>query len=247
MEEIERKIREKVESDRIEWNTVKYIDCMDKDEGLPSLPDKSVDLCLTDPPYNVNAKGNSQKEHNNLNWNTPDKKDYNDYIDNYLDWSINWFKEIKRICKTIIFTAGYQNITMWLNIDKFGFLFHYKPNGQGFTDNSMRNKTEIILTFGDFKKRLSSNTFEIYLRNGFLRETHYFHPHPKSKQLYNSIIKQLNPTSVIDPFLGSGTTAEVCTKLGIPWLGYEINEVYSQDINKRLKNCKKEPKQVTII
>ena len=38
----------------IKWNKVKYIDCMDEKEGLPSLPDKSIDLCLTDPPYNVN-------------------------------------------------------------------------------------------------------------------------------------------------------------------------------------------------
>ena len=40
-----------------ELNTCYYIDCMDKEQGLPSLPDKSFDLCLTDPPYNIKFKG----------------------------------------------------------------------------------------------------------------------------------------------------------------------------------------------
>ena len=82
-----------------------------------------------------------------------------------------------------------------------------------------------------------------------IRPNHYqgfIHPSPKSFQIWDYIIRKLNPKSVIDPFLGSGTTAEVCTKLGIPWIGYEINEVYSQDINKRLKNCKKEPQQINL-
>ena len=38
---------------KMKWNTVKYIDCMDVEEGLPSLPEKSIDLCLTDFPYGV--------------------------------------------------------------------------------------------------------------------------------------------------------------------------------------------------
>ncbi len=87
-----------------------------------------------------------------------------------------------------------------------------------------------------------------YLNNGFLREKcNYIHPCPKDPKLWKYIIGNIKPKSVLDPFMGSGTTAEICTKLGIPWLGYEINEVYSQDINKRLKNCKKEPKQISLM
>ena len=46
--------------------------------------------------------------------------------------------------------------------------------------------------------------------------------------------------------MGSGTTAEICTKLGIPWIGYEMNESYKQDIETRLKNCVKEPHQIKL-
>lgn len=43
--------------------------------------------------------------------------------------------------------------------------------------------------------------------------------------------------------MGSGTTAEVCTTLGIPWFGYEKKTEYCPDIVKRLKNTVKLPKQ----
>ncbi len=44
----------------------------------------------------------------------------------------------------------------------------------------------------------------------------------------------------------TGTTAEVCTKLGIKWLGYEINKEYRKDIEKRLSHCQKEPFQIEL-
>ena len=71
--------------------------------------------------------------------------------------------------------------------------------------------------------------------NGFLCSEDYLHPVPKSINLWTHIINQIKPQSVIDPFLGSGTIAEVCESLGIPWLGYEIMEEYAPDIQKRIE------------
>lgn len=225
----------------IEWNSVKYIDCMDPDQGLPSLPDNSIDLCITDPPYNANFKMKLKR----LAYKTIP---YNDKIENYDDWCKTWYFELKRICKLIVLTPGNQNLRMWYLIDNpREQLIHYKKNCCGSTYLSHNTQYEPILVFGKYwdwsfgKKPFKLNVFEI------LRETsNYIHPCPKSYQLWYQIISGLNPTSVIDPFLGSGTTAEVCTKLGIPWIGYEIIPEYSQDIEKRLKNCIIEPKQITL-
>ncbi|MFW9972967.1 MAG: DNA methyltransferase [Candidatus Odinarchaeota archaeon] len=60
-------------------------------------------------------------------------------------------------------------------------------------------------------------------------------------------MSQLRPKSVLDRFMGSGTTAEVCTKLGIPWFRYEMNKNFKQDIETRLKNCVKEPQQINLL
>jgi DNA modification methylase len=51
----------------------------------------------------------------------------------------------------------------------------------------------------------------------------------------------LKPKSVLDPFLGSGTTAEVCSQLKVSWLGFEIKVEYKADIEKRISFGKSHP------
>ena len=64
--------------------------CGDCLEIMKQIPDKSIDLVLTDPPYNigVNTKRNGHKIANK--W---------DKISNYIDWSLTWLKECQRILK----------------------------------------------------------------------------------------------------------------------------------------------------
>ncbi len=215
---------------------------MNEVNGLPTLEDKSIDLCLTDPPYNVNYKQKSK---------TIKRQFYDDMDENYNKWCEQWFLEIRRICNLLIFTPGTPNLKLYFNIEKpRDLLYHYKVNGQGRTSVCRFNRCEILLVYGEIRKesKFLDNVFMGYLNNGFLREKcNYIHPCPKDIKLWKYIIGNVKPTSVLDPFLGSGTTAEVCTKLGIPWLGYEINKVYSQDINMRLKGCKREPKQINLM
>ncbi len=45
---------------------------------------------------------------------------------------------------------------------------------------------------------------------------------------------------VLDPFIGSGTTAVACKKLGRNYIGFDINRQYCDDANERLKIIKKE-------
>ena len=215
----------------IEWNTVKYIDCMDKDEGLPSLPDKSIDLCLTDPPYNLNFKSGMTTYNNKLKNRSINYKDKMTPIE-YKSWCFRWFEELKRICKAIIFTPGYSNKNMWFKKEDFELAIWYNNYKQGECKIAHFNKFEPILILGKFSKnyenlkKFSKNVF--HYNYGFNMEFDYLdlcHPCPKPIKLYRWILESVKPKNVIDPFIGSGTTAEVCTKLGIPWVGYEINEV----------------------
>jgi len=227
----------------MEWNRVIYADCMNEENGLPTLEDKSVDLCLTDPPWNIKYKGLSKRT-NNI------KKKKVLYKDNYPDeWNLIWFSELERICKGIIVATTRNKLNWWYkNTDVRDMLILYFKNGTGASKISKWNCWSPYLFFGDFFRtnKLFHNLIETYIPWGFLSNRSYIHPSPKEVKIWDKIIRELKPESVIDPFLGSGTTAEVCVKLGIPWFGYEINEVYSQDINKRLKNCKKEPKQIEL-
>jgi len=222
----------------MEWNRVIYIDCMDEKEGLPSLPDKSVDLCITDPPWNIGYKGSVGSSGEKTKSNAHYKDDYDN------EWNLIWFKEIERICDRIILAPGRQNLGFWYkNTNPLDIFIHYKKNGAYGSRIAMFNNFDPYLYYGKGKSYWRANVFDIPTTSGFLQNKKLNHPAPKTFELWFRIIKGIDPKSVIDPFIGSGTTAEVCTKLGIPWIGYEVNEAYSQDINKRLKNCKREPKQ----
>ncbi len=234
----------------IEWNIVKYIDCMDEKEGLPSLPDKSIDVCISDIPFNVNLNPSDKRidpEHRTIN---PDKIMYEDKRPDYDQWCIEWFQELERICNGIVLQVGEKNLSMWCKIkEPKGLAFHLKPNSRTLSPVAYRNMIAILIFYGK-TNRMNNNFFNYYVNSGFLRKNtkqkNLIHPCPLRFDFWNDLIMRLNPKSVIDPFLGSGTTAESCTKLGIPWLGYELNEIYSQDINKRLKNCVTDPQQITI-
>lgn len=59
-------------------------------EILPVIPSGSVDLILTDPPYNVGVKTLKNGKATVNEW---------DKIENYIEWSIKWLNECARILK----------------------------------------------------------------------------------------------------------------------------------------------------
>ena len=61
----------------LELNNIYCMDCL---EGLKQIPDKSINLIVTDPPYNINK----------AKW---------DKIPNYIEWCGKWFKECERVLK----------------------------------------------------------------------------------------------------------------------------------------------------
>ena len=237
----------------MEWNRVIYADCMNEENGLPSLEDKSIDLCFTDHPWGVeyNKKLIKTTSHFNTGRILKPKKNSIHYNDNFdFEFTIKWVNQINRICKlTFIYTA-WKLLPFWysnfITIKGLGFIYY--PNAISRSSISHFNNYDPFIIFGKFTKhyKLHSNVYKTVKKWGFLNNEKWIHPTPKDPLLIQKILKELHSKSVIDPFMGSGTTAEACNKLGIPWLGYEINEVYSQDINKRLKNCRKEPQQITL-
>ena len=197
---------------------------------MMKMEDKSVDLILTDPPYNVNAQAYSHSK-----TKADEKVAYDDKMEDVRYWmfSINWFTEAERIAKMIVFSPGHKNIDMWHTIKKPNdYLIHYKPDGQGFSSNAMTTKGEIYLVYGRLKRRFSSNVVVANIEHS---KRYGIHPHPKPPLLYKKIIEQLQPETVFDPFLGGGTTAVVCEELGIEWGGCEISEEYAiKDIERRI-------------
>ena len=210
----------------IPWNQIFYIDCLSP-EGLPSLPSNSVHECFTDPPYNVNYKGKKKRS---------DEVKYSDNKthDDYKEWCLEWFTELKRICSGSIYIhCGFTNLKMWINEIEFpfGILYHYKEDVQTGSSISHLEKLTPILVYRKPSKRFKINPIKIPNRKDLTRGT-YKHSCPTNKGLIMEILKRQQPLTVIDPFMGSGSTAFCCQVLNIKYIGYEIDKTVKTDYFK---------------
>ena len=66
----------------LELNKIHNMDCI---EGMKLLPENSVDLVCTSPPYNVNIQYDAYKD--------------NKTMDEYFEWTKNWLSEVYRVLK----------------------------------------------------------------------------------------------------------------------------------------------------
>ena len=225
---------------------VRFCDCMDILQGLQSLEDKSRDLGITDIPFGVdlNTKGKIKGKWDNLN---KESIKYKDIPQDHKELMRNVFNEFERICNGFIIYCGGVNLSFFITLKKpRQVIYRYASNCFSNGSLSFRRTIFPMVCYGKFNNRVGNDLFDYPSRSGWYRNNNMIHPCPLNMDFWTDLIYQIKPDSILDPFLGSGTTAEVCEKLGIPWLGYELNEVYLQDIEKRLHNIKVEPKQVSL-
>lgn len=232
----------------IEWNVVRYVDCMDKKIGLPSLPAKSIDFCFTDPPFNIQyAKDGFQRK--KQVFKVRNKLLYEDMktSEEYKQWCEAWFVELKRVCNVVIIYCGAMNLAMWHEIESpYDILYLYRNNSPSGGRTSYIRSIFPLVVYGKPKNRVKKDCFEYMSEWGFLAKYHCIHPCPLSYDFWLDLISQFKPESVIDIFNGSGVTSSVCEELGIKWLAYEINKEYDKDFQARLKRLKKKQLQQSL-
>ena len=200
------------------------LQCGDSIEIMTTFLDDSFDLCLTDPPYNLGIDYGSY-------WN--DNLSYEEYK----DWSKQWFTEAKRISKCLIFTPGWNNLKMWLTEIEYpkGIMIWVVKNQCSHSNVGGNNMWEPILVYG--KSAIQKNVFEYPMSVQRLHKEHR-HPVPKQLLFFRDILRMTKKiNTVIDPFLGSGTTAIACKLLGKDCVGIDINPNYIRDSQIKVDNA----------
>jgi site-specific DNA-methyltransferase (adenine-specific)/modification methylase len=194
--------------ERIGDATLYLGDCL---EILPTL-DK-VDAVVTDPPYGIKEAAGKNKSRSSL----AIAKDYG-----HSDWddqpcspeSIVLIREIST--EQIIFGGNFFELpptSCWLIWDK--------ENGNNdFAD------VEMAWTNIDGAARLKR-----FMWHGMLRarqEPRGDHPTQKPVTVMEWCIQKFkkNPQTILDPFMGSGTTGVACANLGRKFIGIEIEPKY---------------------
>ena len=210
---------------------INKIICGDCLEVMKDIPDKSMDLVLTDPPYGINVIGGSKSFGSIGGSNIVKANKYHPIIND--DIKID-FTEIFRISKNqVIFGGNYFD----LPISK-GWIVWDKKTKNNWDDNFSDGE----LAWTSFKRPLK--IFR-YLYMGCLQEgkrEKRVHPTQKPLKLIEYIVENYtNETNIIlDPFLGSGTTAVACKSLGRRYIGIEISPEYCE-IARRRVNATPEP------
>lgn len=205
----------------MELNKVYLGDCL---EYMRNLPDKSIDLVLTDPPYGIGeAKGK-----NISRGKLAKSKDYG-----VLDWDNSippreCFEQMTRISKNqVIFGGNYfvenlSNSPCWLVWDK----------------NNSGDFADCELAWTSFKTAVRKF---VYTWNGMLQQDmknkeKRYHPTQKPIALFKWILLNYSEEgqTILDPFAGSGTTAIAATILKRNFLCFEREKEYFDIINHRL-------------
>ena len=201
-------------------------DCL---EVMRGMDDNSVDAVVTDPPYGNNT-------------------DYGIYIDtrDNLRKLVDYFMpQALRIAEKVFVTSGVKN--MWLYPEPTWTLSWVNPAGIGSSQWGF-TCWQPVLAYGK----------DPYLQDGkgrrpdtlFQRKTDKNkndHPCAKPDNVMRWIIDRTTRPgdTILDPFMGSGTTGVACVQTGRNFIGIEIDERYFAIAQRRIKDALQQPNLFT--
>ena len=238
-------------------------------ENMEEIPNNSVHLMITSPPYNV-----SKEYDNDLS------------LTEYLEFLRKCFIETYRVLvnggracinianlgrKPYIPISSYiSTIMIEIGFNMRGEIIWNKSAGAGVStawgsfqsasNPILRDIHEYILIFskGDYKRERTKEELEIkkntISKDNFTQWTKSIwnispesakkigHPAPFPEELPYRLIELFSFTEdiILDPFMGSGTTAVSALKNNRNFIGYEINNNYVKLANNRIKKVKEQ-------
>ena len=214
-------------------------DCL---EIMRSMPDKSVDAVITDPPYGTNdgagkviRRGNTDTDFSVLDW---DKDLPTDYI-----------KELSRIMKDdtwgAIFTDNIAIGEIWQTLINNGLsprnTFYWVKYNKAPTPRANFKsciETAVVFTKGRTTIKWNGGGNQAnYIEMPFVSgKDAGLHPTQKPVKLMKHFIELFTKEgdTILDPFMGSGTTGVACVQTGRNFIGCEIDPTYFAIAEKRI-------------
>ena len=228
-------------------------DCI---EVMQGLPDECCKLIITSPPYNLrNSSGGFWHSRNDTSsrWKNAALRSgdgYTDHDDNmprdeYIDWQRACMAEMMRLVRedgaifynhkwrtqrglhetpdAIVEGCPVRQIIIW-----------ERPGGTNFTETFFVPTYEPIYFIAKPKFRLvpDGNRFGTVWKMNPAKGNP--HPAPFPVDLPKRAIASTESGLVLDPFMGSGTTAVAAERLDRPWIGIDKSTTYYEMARKRI-------------
>ena len=238
-------------------NKIHVESCLDT---MKRMPDDSVDLVVTSPPYNMNLRINKGKYCSRQIVKEISTK-YEDFADNmpidqFYDFHKEVLTELLRVSNLVFYNiqivTGSKRAFFKL-IGDFSdnlkeIIVWDKGHGQpAMKEQVLNRRSELLLVFEKdypISRQFRTATFErgtlddVWEIQRERRKTAVNHGATFPEKLVERIIENFSKAGdvVYDPFLGTGTTAYVADKLGRAYVGSEISQEYADIALERLQD-----------
>lgn len=244
-------------------------------ENMKDIPNNSLHLMITSPPYNVSKEYDndlSLEEYLNLLKNCFTET-YRVLVDggraciNIANIGRKPYIPLSDYVSKIMIEIGFnmRGEIIWNKSAGAGISTAW-GSFQSASNPILRDVHEYILIFSKGNYKRERNKEEKELRKDNITKEEFIewtksvwtmntesakrigHPAPFPEELPNRLIKLFSFTNdiVIDPFMGSGTTAIAAIKNKRNFVGYEINKEYINLANNRIENLKEKNSEILL-
>ena len=232
--------------------------------GMKTIPDETIDLVVTDPPFAINFKAKK------ANYNRTASRVLSGYneinVEDYYKFTNNWMRQVKRVLKksgSMYVFSGWNNlkdIQTALDVNGFTTINHiiwkYQfgvVTAKKFVTSHYHclfvcknDKMRKFFPYSRFKKNAkTSDGKSLHYRDKedvwIIKREYWTGDDKTPTKLPAEIIKKILQYSsekndlILDPFLGSGQVAVISKMLGRKYLGFEIIKSYYDFAYKRLE------------
>jgi site-specific DNA-methyltransferase (adenine-specific) len=192
-------------------------DCRDV---LPALP--NVDAVVTDPPYGVG-----------LDYESTD--DTTDFVQSV---AVPAIEKCRLIASRVVLTPGIKNLFLYPKPDHTGSIYY--PSGNGLNAWGFTCWQPVLYYGKDPYGGKGSRPDSFHATDGAEKNGH---PCPKPIGQMLKLVERttLPGETILDPFMGSGTTGVACAKLGRKFIGIEIEPKYFDIACRRIEAAYAQP------
>ena len=216
----------------LELNKIYNMDCL---EGMKQIPSNSIDAIVTDPPFSfgINSSCANQKLdgwNDLMNGAFFFKEVFEECLriskKDSVYWVFNSWRSYPCLLKSLSMVGlGVNSLMVW-NKDWIG------PGGP----KGLRPSYEVVALICNGEFAIPNRGIpDIKTVKWASHKPH--HPAEKPLDLIRWLIEISGTVkTILDPFMGSGTTAVACKQLGREYIGFEVNPKYHEVACKRIAN-----------
>lgn len=219
--------------------------CEDSIELMKSIPDNSIDLIVTDPPYKTTSRGNAGNSGGMLQKQINKKGNvFKHNSVKIVDYASEFYRILKNETHCYVMTNHKNLIEMLNEFTKAGFVFTKSliwEKGSKIMGQYYMSQFEYILFFrkGKAKKINYCGTSDIISIPNIKQKDENnknLHDTEKPVELMSVLIENSSKENdvVLDPFMGIGSTGIACKNLNRKFIGIELDEKYFKIAKNRI-------------